>query len=167
MLRKRVGLPGTRVENRTRSPRETWNYDVTCSRKLRQQLQRERRNAESGLSVLASIGSTAPFIGLFGTVLGIVNALKAIGSSGSANLEVVAGPIGEALVATALGIAVAVPAVLSYNYFLRRLKTFAADLEEFANTFVGTALRSKLSPVGRAARSEPPAGLALRQEASA
>jgi biopolymer transport protein ExbB len=111
-------------------------------RHLRQQLQRERRVVESGLPVLASIGSTAPFVGLFGTVLGIIHALSSIGRSGSASLDVVAGPIGEALVATAIGIGVAVPAVLAYNYFVRRLKTFAADLEDFANRLVGTAIKS-------------------------
>lgn len=136
-------------------------------RGLRQQLQRERRGAETGLAVLASIGSTAPFVGLFGTVLGIVSALKAIGSSGSANLEVVARPIGEALVATALGIAVAVPAVLAYNYFLRRLKTFVSELEEFANAFVGAAVRSKpTASHGRSPASAHENGLTLQQEAS-
>ncbi|MFT3926937.1 MAG: MotA/TolQ/ExbB proton channel family protein [Myxococcales bacterium] len=135
-------------------------------RSLKQQLQRERRGAESGLALLASIGSTAPFVGLFGTVLGIVSALKAIGSSGSANLEVVAGPIGEALIATALGIAVAVPAVLAYNYFLRRLKTFAAELEEFANSFVGAALRSQLPSATSRGAAADTSGLTFRPEAS-
>jgi biopolymer transport protein ExbB len=109
---------------------------------LRQQLQREKRVVESGLPVLASIGSTAPFVGLFGTVLGIIHALSSISHSGSASLEVVAGPIGEALIATAVGIGVAVPAVLAYNYFVRRLKMFGADLEEFANRLVGIAVKS-------------------------
>ena len=111
-------------------------------RELRQQLNRERRGVESGLPVLASIGSTAPFVGLFGTVLGIVHALQRISGSGSASLDVVAGPIGEALVATAIGIAVAVPAVLAYNFYLRRLKTFVAELEDFANGFVSSAIKS-------------------------
>jgi biopolymer transport protein ExbB len=115
-------------------------------RSLRQQLQRERRGLESGLPILASIGSTSPFVGLFGTVLGIIHALTSIGRSGSASLEVVAGPIGEALVATAIGIAVAVPAVLAYNFFLRRLKTFAGELEDFANGFVGSAVKSSIRP---------------------
>jgi biopolymer transport protein ExbB len=108
-------------------------------RALGAQIHHERRAAESGLAVLASIGTTSPFIGLFGTVLGIINALRAIGHSGSASLEVVAGPIGEALVATAIGIAVAVPAVLAYNFFLRRLKVQGADLEQLAAAFVGAA----------------------------
>ena len=126
-------------------------------RKLRQQLLRERRVVENGLPVLASIGSTAPFVGLFGTVLGIVHALQRISGSGSASLDVVAGPIGEALVATAIGIAVAVPAVLAYNYFLRRLKTFVAELEDFANTFVGSAVKSFVRIEGKADRSLEPA----------
>ncbi|HKO91009.1 MAG TPA: MotA/TolQ/ExbB proton channel family protein, partial [Polyangiaceae bacterium] len=81
-------------------------------RSLRQQIQRERRSTEGGLALLASIGTTSPFVGLFGTVWGIMHALKSISSTGSASLDVVAGPIGEALVATGVGIAVAVPAVL-------------------------------------------------------
>ncbi|MES2886830.1 MAG: MotA/TolQ/ExbB proton channel family protein [Pseudomonadota bacterium] len=101
-------------------------------RALRQQIQKERRALESGLAVLASLGSTAPFVGLFGTVWGIMHALTDIGRTGSASLEVVAGPIGEALIATGVGIAVAVPAVLAYNFFLRRLKLAAADLDDFA-----------------------------------
>jgi len=113
-------------------------------RNLRQQLQREKRSVETGLPVLASIGSTSPFVGLFGTVLGIIHALASISHSGSASLEVVAGPIGEALIATAVGIGVAVPAVLAYNYFLRRLKTFGADLEEFADRLVGIAVKSSI-----------------------
>lgn len=137
-------------------------------RSLKQQLVRERRGVEAGLPVLASVGSTSPFVGLFGTVLGIIHALSAISGSGSASLDVVAGPIGEALVATAIGIAVAVPAVLAYNYFLRRLKTLSADLEDFANAFVGSAIKSTFA---RSARSVDERtgehALELRQEASA
>jgi biopolymer transport protein ExbB len=96
--------------------------------------------------VLASIGSTSPFVGLFGTVFGIINALRAIGSSGSASLEVVAKPIGEALVATGIGIAVAVPAVLAYNYFIRRLKAQVSDLEQFGSGFLGAVLRGLQRP---------------------
>jgi biopolymer transport protein ExbB len=113
-------------------------------RSLRRQIQKERRTTESGLAVLASIGTTSPFVGLFGTVWGIMHALKSISSSGSASLDVVAGPIGEALVATGIGIAVAVPAVLAYNYFVRRLKLQAADLDDFANALVSAALRATL-----------------------
>jgi len=110
-------------------------------RALRQQIQKERVIRESGLSVLASIGSTAPFVGLFGTVWGIMHALTDISRLGSASLEVVAGPIGEALIATAFGIAVAVPAVLAYNFFLRRLKISSNNLDDFAADFIALSRR--------------------------
>jgi biopolymer transport protein ExbB len=90
---------------------------------------------QSGLSVLATIGSTAPFVGLFGTVWGIYNALVTIGATGQASIDKVAGPVGEALIMTALGLAVAVPAVLGYNWLMRRnrmalhsVKGFGSDL---------------------------------------
>jgi biopolymer transport protein ExbB len=104
------------------------------------QLQKEQHLMESGLTMLASIGSTAPFVGLFGTVLGIMHAMHKITESGSSSLDVVAGPIGDALVATAIGIAVAVPAVLAYNFFLRRVKLQRAGLENFAASFMHAAL---------------------------
>lgn len=127
------------------------NHQDRLERALRQQIVRERRSLETGLAILASIGSTSPFIGLFGTVWGIMSALKGISAAGSASLETVAGPIGAALVATGVGIAVAVPAVLVYNYFLRRLKLTAADLDDFAHDFYNLAqkhaFRVLLSPV--------------------
>jgi biopolymer transport protein ExbB len=90
---------------------------------------------QDGLAVLATVGSTAPFVGLFGTVWGIVNALTAIGIAGQASIDKVAGPVGEALIMTAIGLAVAVPAVLGYNWLVRRNKAamdlvrgFGADL---------------------------------------
>ena len=90
-----------------------------------------------GLAFLATVGSTAPFIGLFGTVWGIYHALTAIGIAGQASIDKVAGPVGESLIMTALGLAVAVPAVLSYNWLVRRNKSamaqvgsFSADLEK-------------------------------------
>jgi len=109
---------------------------------LRIQTQRELHTMESGLTLLASIGSTAPFVGLFGTVLGIMNALQDISKSGSASLDVVAGPIGDALIATAIGIAVAVPAVLAYNYFVKRAKQHRLGLENFADGFLHIAFNS-------------------------
>jgi biopolymer transport protein ExbB len=108
------------------------------------QMQKEERSMESGLTVLASIGSTSPFVGLFGTVLGIMHAMHEITASGSTSLDVVAGPIGDALVATAIGIAVAVPAVLAYNFFLRRLKLQRADLENFVVSFMHAASANEL-----------------------
>lgn len=113
-------------------------HDV-LERMLRQQLQNIQRIHERGLAELATIGSTAPFIGLFGTVWGIMHALQDIGKNGSASLDVVAGPIGEALVATAIGIATALPAVLAYNFFLRRLKIQINNLENFAHDFLRLA----------------------------
>ena len=112
---------------------------VVLERMLRQQLQNIQRYHERGLAELATIGSTAPFIGLFGTVWGIMHALQDIGRSGSASLDIVAGPIGEALIATAIGIATALPAVLFYNFFLRRLKVHVTDLENFAHDFLRLA----------------------------
>jgi biopolymer transport protein ExbB len=106
---------------------------------LRKQTQEELNRMESGLTMLASIGSTAPFVGLFGTVLGIMHAMHDISASGSASLDVVAGPIGDALIATAIGIAVAVPAVLAYNFFQRRAKHHRASLEHFVDGFLHIA----------------------------
>ncbi len=102
---------------------------------LQEQVQKEQRSMDSGLTMLASIGSTAPFVGLFGTVIGIMDAMHHITETGSTSLDVVAGPIGDALVATAIGIAVAVPAVLAYNFFSRKVKHQRANLENFAISF--------------------------------
>ena len=112
---------------------------------LRRQIQKERHSTETGLAILASIGTTSPFIGLFGTVFGILHALTSISSAGNASLDVVAGPIGEALVATGVGIAVAVPAVLAFNYFVRKLKLQAADLDDYASGLVAAALSGTLA----------------------
>ncbi len=119
-------------------------------RALRQQIQRERVTRESGLAVLASIGSTSPFVGLFGTVWGIMHALTDISKLGSASLEVVAGPIGEALIATGFGIAVAIPAVLAYNFFLRRLKTSSNNLDDLAADLITISRKAtfRRSPEG-------------------
>lgn len=123
---------------------------------LRQQAHIEQTRMENGLSILASVGSTAPFIGLFGTVWGIMNALKAITASGSASLDIVAGPIGEALIATAVGIATAVPAVLAYNYFLRKVRLSVATMDNFASAFQLLVLKSggQFDEVSRAKNSD-------------
>ena len=110
-------------------------------RSLRQAVQNLQRKLEGGLAMLASIGSTAPFVGLFGTVWGIMHALQDISKTGSASLDVVSGPIGEALIATAIGIATALPAVLAYNFFLRRMRLSIADLENFAHDFMRLAAK--------------------------
>jgi biopolymer transport protein ExbB len=110
-------------------------------RALRSGVQREAGKMESGLTMLASVGSTAPFVGLFGTVWGIYHALIRIGASGEATLDVVAGPVGEALIMTCVGLGVAIPSVLAYNYFVRsnkelyaRFATFAHDLLDYFAT---------------------------------
>lgn len=143
----RVALAGLRAWESAGSGAASGSVSVSreiLELNLRRQIQKERHTTEAGLAILASIGTTSPFVGLFGTVVGILHALTSISAAGSASLDVVAGPIGEALIATAIGIAVAVPAVLAFNYFVRRLKTQGADLEDFANHLVSAALQSTL-----------------------
>jgi biopolymer transport protein ExbB len=108
---------------------------------LNRQLEEANSRLQGGIAFLASVGSVAPFIGLFGTVWGILNALIAIGIAGQASIDKVAGPVGEALIATAIGLFVAVPAVLCYNYLVRRnkvinerLRSFASDLQTYLIT---------------------------------
>ena len=93
------------------------------------------------LNVLATVGSVAPFVGLFGTVWGIYHALTAIGISGQASIDKVAGPVGESLIMTASGLAVAIPAVLAYNLFSKWLGQCEAELEGFAQDLLDLALR--------------------------
>jgi biopolymer transport protein ExbB len=92
---------------------------------------RIQSNTQNGLAVLATVGSISPFVGLFGTVWGIYHALTAIGISGQASIDKVAGPVGEALIMTAIGLAVAVPAVLAYNWLVRRNKGVMDDVRAF------------------------------------
>lgn len=92
---------------------------------------------QGGLAFLASVGSTAPFVGLMGTVIGIYRALINIGIAGQASIDKVAGPVGEALIMTALGLFVAVPAVLGYNYLIRRNKNVTEKLGDFASDVHG------------------------------
>lgn len=116
---------------------------------LRRRIEESLHQMQAGLPILASVGSTSPFVGLFGTVWGIYHALAAIGASGQATLDKVAGPIGEALVMTAFGLVVAIPAVLGYNALVRgnrvihtRLNGFAHDLHSYFIT--GARLRSEV-----------------------
>ncbi|MBK8072769.1 MAG: MotA/TolQ/ExbB proton channel family protein [Ramlibacter sp.] len=103
------------------------------TRSLRAQLDESIARMQSGLALLASVGSTAPFVGLFGTVWGIYHALMAIGVAGQATIDKVAGPVGEALIMTALGLAVAIPAVLGYNALVRGNKGVSSRLNRFAH----------------------------------
>jgi len=120
---------------------ESMSRSEFVDRALRQAVTRESMRLEEGLTVLATVGATAPFVGLLGTVWGIYNALIRIGASGQADIGSVAGPVGEALIMTAIGLGVAIPAVLSYNFFVRlnrgvnaKLDTFAHDLHDFFAT---------------------------------
>jgi biopolymer transport protein ExbB len=99
---------------------------------IQRAVDRVQSRLQDGLSFLATVGSTSPFIGLFGTVWGIYNALTAIGMSGNASIDKVAGPVGEALIMTAIGLFVAVPAVLGYNWLVRRNKTAMEDIRSFS-----------------------------------
>jgi biopolymer transport protein ExbB len=99
---------------------------------LTRQLEDANGKLQGGVTFLASVGSVSPFVGLFGTVMGILNALISIGVAGQASIDKVAGPVGEALIMTALGLAVAVPAVLLYNYLVRRNKVITEKLRAFA-----------------------------------
>lgn len=130
--------------NGTGRPQNSGDIQPVLERRLRADAQKAMRRLESGLMVLASVGSTAPFVGLFGTVWGIMHALQGISESGSAGLDVVAGPIGEALIATAVGIATAIPAVIAYNYGLRRVNLYGAELEAFADDFLHHVLKPDL-----------------------
>jgi len=136
------GLTAAGHQHEEHDLEHSWDRHEQLQRNLAQQLKRERRKLDAGLAVLASVGSTAPFVGLFGTVWGIMTAMHDIGKNGSASIDVVAGPIGEALIATGIGIAVAIPAVLAYNYFLRRLKAVVADYDDFAHDFLNLAQRA-------------------------
>ncbi len=101
---------------------------------------------QDGLAFLATVGSTAPFVGLFGTVWGIVNALTAIGVAGQASIDKVAGPVGEALIMTAIGLAVAVPAVLGYNWLVRRNKAAMDNVRSFGADLHAVLLSAPQSP---------------------
>ena len=107
--------------------------DEWVSMQMQRAVEAVQRDLHSGLTFLATVGSVSPFVGLFGTVWGIYHALTAIGISGQASIDKVAGPVGEALIMTALGLAVAVPAVLAYNWLLSRNKLAMADVRAFAN----------------------------------
>ncbi|MCC6170449.1 MAG: MotA/TolQ/ExbB proton channel family protein [Gammaproteobacteria bacterium] len=120
------------------------------TRILRQGIEEEAERLERGLTVLASVGSTAPFVGLFGTVWGIYHALIAIGLSGQGTLDKVAGPVGEALIMTAIGLAVAIPAVLGYNALVRRNRVVLGRLDAFGHDLLTLAVTG--APLSRGGR---------------
>jgi len=116
------------------------------SMSIQRSVDRVNREMQGGLSFLATVGSISPFVGLFGTVWGIYHALTAIGKSGQASIDKVAGPVGEALIMTAFGLAVAVPAVLAYNYLISRNKSVMDDIRSFGSdlhsVLLGTASKT-------------------------
>ncbi len=103
------------------------------TRTLRREINRASSRLESGLTILASVGATAPFVGLLGTVWGIYHALAAVSLAGTVQIDKIAGPVGEALIMTALGLTVAIPAVLAYNAFNRVNRVTLAELDAFAH----------------------------------
>lgn len=129
------------------------------TRCLRNRIDELAARLQSGLAILASVGSTAPFVGLFGTVWGIYHALAAIGASGQSMIDKVAGPIGEALIMTALGLAVAIPAVLGYNALVRGNKFILGGLNSFAHD-----LHAYFVTGGVARRGETDKGLSFTQK---
>ncbi|MCQ8180874.1 MotA/TolQ/ExbB proton channel family protein [Methylomonas sp. SURF-1] len=125
------------------------------TRAMRRVIDEETAKLEWGLTVLASIASTAPFVGLFGTVWGVYHALIGIGESGQGSLEQIAGPVGEALIMTGLGLAVAIPAVLAYNDCVRSNRVLLAQLDAFAHDLfafltTGSAIESGAAPANPA-----------------
>jgi biopolymer transport protein ExbB len=143
------------------SPRliEAGSQEEFLTRSLRRAIEQDTARLESGLTLLASVGSSAPFIGLFGTVWGVYHALVSIGMSGQSTLDKVAGPVGEALIMTALGLAVAIPAVLAYNFFTRSNRIVLSELDAYAHdlfAFMSTGARiaepatdGKVTPITR------------------
>ncbi|CAM3832418.1 MotA/TolQ/ExbB proton channel family protein [Polynucleobacter antarcticus] len=112
---------------------QTLNYSEWMARSIKNSIDGVAAGLQKGMTFLGSTGATAPFVGLFGTVWGIYHALIAISSSGSAQIDQVAGPIGEALIMTAIGLAVAIPAVLGFNALNRANRLLVADLNRFGN----------------------------------
>jgi len=118
------------------------------SMSLQRATERVQSRLQAGLALLATVGSTAPFVGLFGTVWGIYHALTAIGVAGQASIDKVAGPVGEALIMTAIGLAVAVPAVLGYNGLVRRNKGVMDEVRAFAGDLHAVLLSQGDAPAG-------------------
>jgi biopolymer transport protein ExbB len=141
---------------------ESIDFSDLLTRELRNALGRIGAQLEWGQTMLASVGSTAPFVGLFGTVWGIYHALISIGESGQATLDKVAGPVGEALIMTGLGLAVAIPAVLAYNAFTRSNRVILADLDGFAHDLhVWLTTKARLGgETRRASAAAPPVATA-------
>ena len=142
---------------------EACNKDEFIARAMRRQIADESERLDYGLTMLASVGSVSPFVGLFGTVWGIYHALASISQSGQATLDKVAGPVGEALIMTALGLAVAIPAVLAYNALVRRNRVILGEVEAFANDFhILLTTGAALNPSHKTKAASPVAATKLK-----
>ena len=128
-----VAVSGTDAAIQYVSLRPKVDYDTWIVRVIEQALSKVQTQMQDGMAMLATIGSTAPFVGLFGTVWAIYSALVKIGASGQASIDRVAGPVGEALIMTAIGLAVAVPAVFGYNWLLRKNKLAMESMRSFGS----------------------------------
>ncbi len=159
--------PTARAGNTAPRPQLHDQLDVSdwVTRELRSRLDEFTARLQGGLAVLASVGSTAPFVGLFGTVWGIYHALLGIGAAGQATIDKVAGPIGEALIMTALGLAVAIPAVLGYNALVRGNKGVLHKLNRFGHDLHALFVTgARVTQGGQTAGPAPaPAVVALRK----
>lgn len=129
--------------------RENIDFNSWVSMHIQRGVEHVQAKLSGGLAFLATVGSTAPFVGLFGTVWGIYHALTAIGISGQASIDKVAGPVGEALIMTAVGLAVAVPAVLGYNWLVRRNKQVLDELRGFGADLHSLVLSGNMSPISQ------------------
>ena len=134
-----AGVHATKKHDGLRGKVDFADFVDLCIHRATERVQRRLSN---GMSLLATVGSTSPFVGLFGTVWGIYHALTAIGVAGQASIDKVAGPVGEALIMTAIGLAVAVPAVLGYNWLLRRNVAVMDDVREFSGELHSVILAS-------------------------
>ena len=143
-----------RVRDTARRLLDVGTSDEFVTRALKRAIAEGAARLEFGQVVLATVASTAPFIGLLGTVWGIYHALLAIGAAGDAGLDKVAGPVGEALIMTGLGLAVAIPAAVAYNFFARGTRRLRGELESFAYdvfVFLGTGAKSGPGNAGEGA----------------
>ena len=144
---------------------DTLDLSDWVTRCLKNSLDEFTGKLQAGLAILASVGSTAPFVGLFGTVWGIYHALLSIGTSGQATIDRVAGPIGEALIMTALGLAVAIPAVLGYNALVRGNKSILSKLSSFAHDLHAHFVTGARVQASRSASGAPGATVVAMKQA--
>jgi biopolymer transport protein ExbB len=145
---------------------ETIDYNEWVTMGIQRAVENVGSRLQDGLAFLATVGSTAPFVGLFGTVWGIYHALTAIGIAGQASIDKVAGPVGEALIMTALGLAVAIPAVLAYNAFVRANRVVLAQLDSFAHDLYAVLVTgARLGERGTVVPVKPPLAAASGKSA--